>query len=902
MNIFKYLCVGACIASAAYTVQPAQAQVTLSEDAYPVIIAPHKQTASFRERTLCYDITANVDFTVTTDADWITLRKTDNGTVYVHLQENLSAESRTATITFANEEKQIQETLTMTQTRYEGIKDMTQDIMVPVSSAEDNTHQDSNSDISKSIDGDLTTIYHSKWNAQVNESNPAILTYYFEDVELIDYVNYVTRQSGGNNGNFGRVEVYTKLQGETEFTLAKSLDLGGVAGTHRIDFDGGLKNPAAVRFKVLSGAGNFASCAEMQFYVDKVKDLFGVFADPALTTFREGVTLEDIANIDDEYVQSFARRMFEGNYSRDYRIANYVCRTSPQAFSEQMNAPGKLYDQNQGVTGINISKGRHAIAVSGLPEGASVPLHVIAWYEGKVSGNFDGGNPQEFDYTLRNGLNVIDYPFAYDGLAYICYYSDVNPQLQPDITVHFLDGQVNGYLSLDKTNEEMHEICANAPNVCLDVVGNAVHSIWTARGVREDFPNQRSTGLYGNCVATDGQSLGYRQFINVYDSLAIWEHEILGLHKYDQSPDNRTCAYVNFTYYMFQGGRGVSFHVDQEPRVLSCKTLVYNDEDAIWGLSHEWGHQHQMLPYFCWSGLGEVSNNMNSYFNIMRMGYTNNRMTGTNDGTVKAGSQYDNARKIFIDGNYSSICANSYVDGPSLKSSARSLAYQYANEIKSQKAREFCLTMKDSTIRKPNVDATKAVSIHEVGVGETLCPFLFVYDYFVQNGKPDIAKDWYESLRQNDNENGSQVEKQGGVDKYELLASAMNGNKNGKYTQFKNEYPTSCWITNEYLIEGNHWYQNSAPFMMNWVRKISRLSGYNLMPYFERWGFFRQIAMRIGDYGNKWMIITPDMYDEFKADMDGLVESGEIQAMPEGMVEKISNVQTRIQPKPQFQN
>ena len=75
---------------------------------------------------------------------------------------------------------------------------------------------------------------------------------------------------------------------------------------------------------------------------------------------------------------------------------------------------------------------------------------------------------------------------------------------------------------------------------------------------------------------------------------------------------------------------------------------------------------------------------------------------------MKAGSQYDNARKIFVDGNYSSICANSYVDGPSLKSSARSLAYQYANEIKSQKAREFCLTMKDSTIRKPNVDATKA--------------------------------------------------------------------------------------------------------------------------------------------------------------------------------------------------
>ena len=89
---------------------------------------------------------------------------------------------------------------------------------------------------------------------------------------------------------------------------------------------------------------------------------------------------------------------------------------------------------------------------------------------------------------------------------------------------------------------------------------------------------------------------------------------------------------------------------------------------------------------------------------------------------------------------------------------------------------------------------------------------------------------------------------------------------------------------------------------MNWVRKVSRITKYNLLPYFERWGFFRQVAMRIGDYGNKWMIITPKMYNEFKADMDALVKSGEIKAMPEGMVEAISNVQAKLQPKPVFPN
>ena len=51
------------------------------------------------------------------------------------------------------------------------------------------------------------------------------------------------------------------------------------------------------------------------------------------------------------------------------------------------------------------------------------------------------------------------------------------------------------------------------------------------------------------------------------------------------------------------------------------KGTLTADDDAIWGLSHEWGHQHQMQPYFCWSGMGEVSNNIFSYYNTQHMGY-----------------------------------------------------------------------------------------------------------------------------------------------------------------------------------------------------------------------------------------------------------------------------------------
>ena len=83
---------------------------------------------------------------------------------------------------------------------------------------------------------------------------------------------------------------------------------------------------------------------------------------------------------------------------------------------------------------------------------------------------------------------------------------------------------------------------------------------------------------------------------------------------------------------------------------------------------------------------------------------------------------------------------------------------------------------------------------------------------------------------------------------------------------------------------------------------MSRLSGYNLFPYFEQWGYLRTIAMKVGDYGNWYYLLTQDMYDEFKADMDALVASGELKTMPDGMIEAISNTPDMFQDKPTIAN
>ena len=872
MKYIKQIFTCASLAVASSAIQPMMAQVKLADDAYPVIVAPHKQTVSYRERTLCYDITANVDFTATTNADWISVRKANDGTVYIHLQANQDASSRMGTVTFTNEEKGLKETLFITQGKNESVEDMPTDTQVKIASAKANSQQSGN-DISRSYDNNNSTLWHTAWTNkfEVSEKNPAILTYNFSSVDHIDYINYITRQDGTPNGCFGKVEVYAKCGTESTYKLITTADCKETIGQYQIALGtNGLDNPKSIQIKVLSGNGGYASCAEMQFMKsnDETKTIYSFFTDQSLSELKPTVTEADIDNIDDEFISGLAKGLLNKTYNEKYRVAEYTAKLSYVTQSNLWNAPGKYYDQRQGTTGINISKGKQAIAVSGLPDNVSVPLLVTAWYVGKDGGNFDGGNPETKSYSVHNGLNIINYDGDYDGLAYVCYYADANPELQPKIKVHFINGQVNGYLSSDKTNEEMHELTANAVNTCMDVVGTKVHSVWTSKG------------LHDYCKATDGKSIGYRQYMNVLDSLVSWEHYLLGFKKYNREPDNRTFAYTNYTYYMFQGGLGVSFHHNQESRVLNCKTLVYNDDDAIWGLSHEWGHQHQMHPYFCWAGMSEVTNNMNSYYNIMRMGY---HSSGKIDNWIPA-------RRHFVDANYSDIEASYLGDKAkgSRNSNMRYLAYTNRNLMNNSALRSVIEAMKDSVITEYKNNPLRALTINEVGVGETLCPFVMLYNYFTTHGKDDFAPDWYEALRQTDNDEGSTIEKKDGIDKYELIASTQNGNKNSKYSVLKAKYPNSCWVKKGYVNASSTMWENSLPYVLNYIRKVSRLSGYNLFPYFERLGFLRQVALYIGDYGNKWFICSPDMYNEFKEDMDALVKDGTLKEMPAGMVEEIS--------------
>ncbi|MBP3227997.1 MAG: M60 family metallopeptidase [Bacteroidaceae bacterium] len=867
----------------------AQAQTEYTADT-PVLITPHAQTIGALAHTLCYTIQANCDFSVKSDADWLTVYRVSGKTVYLHATDNYDEGDRTANVTFTSADGTNTQTLAITQLFDNYADSAPVDVEIKPSSASASNNQ-SGEGIERTYDGSTSTLYHSQYSTTVNASNPVTLIYNFRNVAQIDYITYVPRQDGNTNGNFGQFDLYVTENGQSE-RLYGTYDFGYNSTPGTITFSTPLVNPTRIRFVVKTGANNNASCAEMQFRVidNSVRSQLAIFTDEALTDLRPDVTQDDIDALTNPFIKSVGYKLLNGSYKREYRIGTYGCFSSPEYISDQLNAPGKYYDHCEGVTGIQISKGKHAIAVSGIPDDlGTVTLRVVAWYAQELNSAGEGGGPASVTYPLHNGLNTIEYTNDFPGLAYINYfvYGEPNEAAHPDIKVHFINGEVNGYLSKDKTNDEMHAILAAAPNRCIDVVGRRVHSVW-------EVGYNTTYGLYKNCKTSTNAAKGYLQYMNVLDSLIVWEHRLLGLEKYNRIPKNHTMAYVNYTYYMFQGYWGVSFIYSQQARVLNCQTLMKNDNDAIWGLSHEWGHQHQMLPYYCWGSLGEVSNNIFSYYNIQAMGYH---------------GESDKIRDYWPTGRAKMINDSPYSAGKTYSTNRRDIVSVPTSLQFNADFRKMCGFMTDSLVHPATDDVVATwsmaggdyqitsrmlgISHSELG-GEALTPFVMLNLYATRNWNPTYPQDLFESLRMTDDENGSYlplVEKnKTSIDKYELIASSQNGNKNGKYAVLQRLFPNSCWVKRGYLSKsGISRQDNTAPFILNFIRKASRATGYNLVPYFERWGFLRTICMTVGDYGTYYYVLTPEAYQEFKADMQALVDDGTLQEIDEATVLAISN-------------
>ena len=283
------------------------------------------------------------------------------------------------------------------------------DELVKISHAEASEAQP-NEGIDKSFDGDRSTMYHSIWRRSA--TFPVILTYYFDDVEQIDYLVYHPRlwtPSGyTGNGNFMEFELWVSYGNEqTDFVKYGDYDFEGSEQPSKISFSEGLISPKAVRFVVKSGKNNFVNCAEICFYkINKQSIIPPFFIDETCTELRDGITLETVKAIENDFYKQLAMSLFNNSYDKKYRV--WEIKTTPSGFN---------------CKSISVKKGDKIIVFVGNTGGGNMFLKV-----------HNDANV----YLLNEGVNVI----IADASGLLCPRYINNNSNAKSAKIHFATGKI----------------------------------------------------------------------------------------------------------------------------------------------------------------------------------------------------------------------------------------------------------------------------------------------------------------------------------------------------------------------------------------------------------------------------------------------------------------------------
>ncbi|KUJ53069.1 M60 family metallopeptidase [Chryseobacterium sp. JAH] len=147
-----------------------------------------------------------------------------------------------------------------------GLQGFSQLVQVPVYTGVSLQPAQPGSEAGKLLDGDNTTIYHSKWS---QNGIPDELKFYFTtNVTSIKKLVYTPRQSGGTNGIWTNVNIsYSTQTAPNTFTLVSS-NLIWASNTldKEVVFPTAIQNPYIIKISVNSGVGNFSSGAEIKFF------------------------------------------------------------------------------------------------------------------------------------------------------------------------------------------------------------------------------------------------------------------------------------------------------------------------------------------------------------------------------------------------------------------------------------------------------------------------------------------------------------------------------------------------------------------------------------------------------------------------------------------------------------
>lgn len=506
----------------------------------------------------------------------------------------------------------------------------TPDIKIAPSSAAANVAQGAET-LDKTIDNDLSTLYHSPYSGYVvSASNPAVLTYDFTGSPTLDYLVYQPR-TVGTNGNFGEIEILYKLDGQSTYTswFSYNAELSNLASV--INFPSSLANVASIQLRVKSGVGNFASCAEMAFYQLAVPDASvtgGVFADNLFTALKPGTTQAQVDAISSPYYKALANCMLNNTYNFKYRVQEYQPYNIVAKLAERLKT--STYNVYENPTGMFFQSGKQVVIFVG-PQASNFPIS-LSVADLRVFSSTGDTNYPKTTYPLKAGLNTIT--VAADGLGYINYYTD-NATAAP-VKVHITGGIVNGCFDYSKdTDAEWQSIVNNTTYAQVDIKGLYMNLLFEKSRIKTYHPTS------------------VKPLVEIYDKIVKIQYDMMGFDKYNIRPKNHMFAYAHNTGGLFAGSIGMHFDYSWGTGFYVSANQVINGD--MWGVAHEIGHINQVRPGLKWTGMTEVTNNIFSAYSQFTIGPTagiNARLERESANPAAAPTDEGNGSNLVVGGRY----------------------------------------------------------------------------------------------------------------------------------------------------------------------------------------------------------------------------------------------------------